>query len=251
MRMITAQIVRDPEVVRWTFAVALNLVAGIWAIFIYLSAGTSRSPVDVPLDIGLIGLFLLVAVARKRFRLTWGGDEGTSSLAPGFHALLLAIGLHVLFDQTLLDRTRGLWAGVGIGLVLSVPLLWSNRPVNRFAAMFTTAFMCLAMWSVVQVANCLLDGSPGQEVRTTVVDKATAMPHCSYGGRYTGGRCSGSYRSILALSPTPQGFPDALAVSGGLYDHEKIGGSLCLTGHSGRFGAGWFRFRPCPKGPTS
>ena len=129
----------------------MNAVAVIIALWVVLAYHHNRSPLELILVPALAGIAVFPVIAWKRFRLIDFGNAEKPSLAPGFYALLLAIGVHAIEDQTLLDRSAGLWIGVIIGLILGAPALWFERPVKAVWACIAVALLVFAAWGVTQL----------------------------------------------------------------------------------------------------
>lgn len=225
---------------------AINGVALVIALWVILAYQHNRSPLEFVLVPALGGIVVLPIVAWQRFRLIDFGDAEKPSLATGFYALLLAIGGHAIVDQTLLDRSVGLWAGVIAGLILGALILWLERPVKAIWAFLTLALLAFAAWGMAQVVNCLLDTSPEVAVQTGIDSRYMTEPSCAAGGRYGAGSCRGTFSQYIVLSPVPYGLPTQLSVDGGWYRRAHVGDRICITERSGRFGARWYRFDLCP-----
>lgn len=225
---------------------AMNGVALIIALWVVLAYQHNRSPLELVLLPALGGIVALPSVAWKRFRLIDFGDAEKPSLATGFYALLLAIGVHAIEDQTLLDRSVGLWIGVIVGLILGALILWFERPVKALWAFMAVALLVFAAWGMTQIVNCLLDNSPEIAVQTGTDNRYTTEPSCSRGGRYSPGSCTGEFSQYVVLSPVPAGRPTQFSVGGGWYRHTQVGDRICIVERSGRFGARWYRFDLCP-----
>ena len=248
MHVISTSAGKQNYVTRWWSAMAMNSVSLIVALWVVLAYQHNRTPLDLALIPALAGIVFLPVVAWKRFRLIDYGDAEKPSLATGFYALLLAIGVHAIEDQTLLDRSAGLWSGVMVGLILSALILWFERPVKAFWAFVTIAVLIFAAWGMTQTANCLLDHSPDVSVQTGIDNRYTTEPHCSFGGGpYSSGSCRGQFSQNVILSPVPYGLPAQLSVDGDWYRRAQIGDHVCITVHSGRFGARWYSFDLCPR----
>lgn len=244
MRFIHAN--KDAYVTRWWSAMAMNGIALIIAVWVILAYHHNRSPLEFVLAPALVGIVAMPIVAWRRFRLIDFGNAEKPSLATGFYALLMAIGVHTLEDQTLLDRSAGLWIGVIVGLILGALLLWLERPVKLIWAFVAIALLIFAAWGVTQIVNCLLDTSPQVAVQTGIDSRYTTKPSCTSGGRYSAGLCKGTFSQYIVLSPVPYGLPTQLSVDGGWYRHVEVGDRICIAEHSGRFGARWYRFDLCP-----
>ncbi len=237
---------QDAYVTRWWSAMAINGVALIIAAWVILAYSHNRSPLEFVLAPALGGIVALPIVAWKHFRLVDFGDAEKPSLATGFYALLLAIGVHAIEDQTLLDRSAGLWGGVIVGLILSALILWHERPVKIVWAFVTIALLIFAAWGMIQIVNCLLDNGPESTMQIGIDSRYNTMPSCSRGGRYSSGSCTGTFSQYVVLSPVPCGLPAQLSVDGGWYRRAQVGDRICITERSGRFGARWYRFDLCP-----
>ncbi|MGN6208770.1 hypothetical protein [Asticcacaulis sp.] len=247
MHVISIPAGEQSYVTRWWSAMAMNSVALIIALWVVLAYQHNRSPLDMALIPALAGIAVLPAVAWKRFRLIDYGDAEKPSLATGFYALLLSIGVHAIEDQTLLDRSAGLWAGVMVGLILSALILWFERPVKAFWAFVTIAVLIFAAWGMAQIVNCLLDNSPEVAVQTGIDSRYATEPFCTHGGRYSSGSCVGKFAKYAVLSPLPYGLPAQLSVDSGWYRRAQIGDRVCITVHSGRLRARWYSFDLCPR----
>jgi hypothetical protein len=246
MRAVSILASQDTYATRWWSAMAINGVALIIALWVILVYQHNRSPLELVLLLALGGIVALPVVAWKRFRLIDFGDAEKPSLATGFYALLLAIGVHAVEDQTLLDRSAGLWIGVIVGLPLGALILWLERPVKAIWASLTLALLIFAAWGMMQIVNCLLDNSPEVAVQTGIDSRYTTQPSCARGGRYSAGSCMGTFSQYIVLSPVPYGLPAQLSVDSGWYRHAQVGDRICITERSGRFGARWYRFDLCP-----
>lgn len=245
MRAILILSSQNAYVTRWWSAMAMNGVALIIALWVVLAYRDNRSPLELVLLPALGGIVAFPVVAWKRFRLIDFGDAEKPSLATGFYALLLAIGVHAIEDQTLLDRSAGLWIGVIVGLILGAAILWHERPVKAVWAFLAIALLIFAAWGMTQIVNCLLDNSPEIAVQTGIDNRYTTEPSCSRGGRYSPGSCTGKFSQYVILSPGPYGLPARLSVDGGWYRRTQAGDRICIMERSGRFGARWYRFDLC------
>jgi len=246
MRAIPIHAGQDSYVTRWWSAMAMNGVALITALCVILAYHHNSSPLELVLMPALGGIAALPVVTWKRFRLIDFGDAEKPSLATGFYALLLAIGVHAIEDQTLLDRTAGLWDGVIIGLILGALILWLERPVKAIWAFVAIALLIFAAWGTMQIVNCLLDKSPEVAVQTGIVSRYRTEPSCVSGDLYSSSSCIGTFSQYVILSPVAYGLPAQLSVDGGWYRRTHVGDRICITEHSGRFGAHWYRFDLCP-----
>ena len=225
---------------------ALNGLALIIALWVILAYQHNRTPLEWVLIPALVGIFALPVVAWNRFRLIDFGDVEKPSIAPGFYALLLAIGVHAIEDQTLLDRSAGLWVGGIVGLILGALILWQERPVKAFWGIVAVAFLSFAAWGMIQTANCLLDHSPEVSVQTGIESRYTTEPSCVTGDLHSSGSCVGKFAKYVVLSPVPYGLPAQLSVDGGWYRRAQVGDRICIVERPGRFGARWYRFDLCP-----
>lgn len=232
---------------RWWLAVAMNGVALVIAIWVVQTYHHNRSPLNPVLIPALGGIAVFVVMASKRYRLIDFGDVEKPSLAFGFYSLLVAIGVHAIEDQTLLDRWNGFLWGVIFGIMLSALILWWERPVKAFWGLLAAALLIFAAWGMMQVMNCLLDHGPGYRVQTDVEDRYSTVPSCTAGSRYRSGLCIGTFSQYIILSPAPYGLPARLSVDMGWYRRAHTADSVCIVVRPGRFGARWYRFDLCPR----
>lgn len=225
---------------------AVNGLALVLALWVVQAYHDNRSPVAFVLIPALAGLAALPVLARTRFRLIDFGNAEKPSLAFGFYSLLVAMGVHAVEDQTLLDRWHVLWLGAIVGISLSVLILWSERPVKVFWALFATVLLVFAAWGMMQVANCLLDRGSSQSFQTEIEDQYSTVPSCTSGSRYRSGLCIGTFSQYVIVSPVPYGLPARLSVDMGWYRRAQVSDRVCIVEHAGRFGARWYKFAPCP-----
>jgi hypothetical protein len=237
----------DIYATRWWSAMAMNGMALLIAFSVVLAYQHNRSPLDLVLVPALAGLAALPVVAWKRYRLIDFGHPEKPSLATALYALLAAIGVHAIEDQTLLDRWAGLWAGVIIGLSLGALILWFERPTKILWASVATGLLIFASWGMTQVFDCLLDNSPQRTEQTLIERRYTTEAHCRGGARSTPGYCTGRNAQYVALSPVFFDLPSQLSVDGGWYSRVQLGDPICVVEGSGRFGARWYRFDVCPQ----
>jgi hypothetical protein len=168
-------------------------------------------------------------------------------LAFGFYALLIATGAHALEDQTLLDRSFGLWVGVIVGLSLGGLIIWLERPVKVVWAFVAVTLLIFAAWGMIQIINCFLDQGAGYPIQTYIGGLDFTKPVCTGGsGRYSTRACRGRFSQYMLLSPAPYGLPARLSIDMGWYRHAQIRDRVCIVEHAGRFGARWYKFAPCP-----
>ena len=246
MHVVRLHAGQDIYVTRWWRATAINASALPIAFWVILAYQQNRSPLDLALVPALAGLAALPIVAWRRYRLTDFGHQEKPSLAPALYALLVAIGVHTVEDQTLLDRPAGLWAGVIFGLILGALILWSERPVKILWAVVATALLIFASWGLVQIFNCLLDDSPQNMQATAIERQYTTEAYCTGGSRFNPAHCIGRHAQYIVFSPVPFDLPPQLSVDGGWYRHRQVGDAVCVVERSGRFGARWYSFDVCP-----
>lgn len=246
-----AEIVADPAfgqtpAQRLTrLAVAKKIAAALHVAMVALYGWAFLAPRPYELVIGLLMALpwvaiLLVAASRGLFRIDGRRNDAHPNLAAVALGPALVLALRAYFDVHLVAWTDIFVPAIIGGAVLSLAEWAVDREVRRrpLALLALVPFALIYAGACVTLGNTLLDRSPAEIMRTTVLDK-----HVESGKHTTW------YLTLAPWGP----FREAtnVTVAKDFYAAVAPRQNVCVHLRAGAFKISWFLVGTCPSGPQT